>query len=166
MDPVAGRIKELIEALSISNKDFAEEIDVAPAIISHVLSGRNKASLHLIQQITNVYTNVNLTYLLHGSGKLFSDSSSDQESTVSMEMNSLPSGARYVPPPSGAPLKAKSVEVKDEMVAESISKANTEEESKSSRLTNVYTNVNQDKKKKIARIVIFFDDKSFEEYLP
>jgi len=58
MEDIASRIKELIQSLAITNKDFAAEIDVAPAIISHVLSGRNNPSLNLIQQITNVYTNV------------------------------------------------------------------------------------------------------------
>lgn len=155
MDDIKERIRELIDELSVTNKDFADQIGVAPAIISHVLSGRNKASLHLIQQITSVYTNVNIAYLLHGDGSLYTDDNPHSSSNKTTN-TPLPSGARYVAPPSGAPIPSTSTPF---IPSEEHEKAEPE-------LTNVYTNVNSAKKKSIERIVIFYSDKSFEEYQP
>ncbi len=163
MDAVATRIQELINSLGISNKDFAEKIDISPAIISHVLSGRNKASLHLISQITNVYTNVNLAYLLHGTGGLFNANKNQPISPTQSNEPPLPSGARYVAVPQGAPVY-KSLQ-EEEPEEDSIRKLD-EIETPESKSTNVYTNVNREESKSIERIVIFYTDKSFEEYRP
>lgn len=74
MDEVAKRISELLESTGLSNKEFSEKIGVSPAIISHVLSGRNKPSLTVIQSILNTYPNVNSRYLLAGHESLFAES--------------------------------------------------------------------------------------------
>lgn len=76
MDEVTKRIAELLESTGLSNKEFSEKIGVSPAIISHVLSGRNKPSLTVIQNILNTYTRVNSRYLLAGHGSLFAESAS------------------------------------------------------------------------------------------
>ncbi len=168
MDPVAQRIKELIEELALSNKDFAESIDIAPAIISHVLSGRNKPSLHLVQQITNVYTDVNLAYLLQGKGDLMLRTDdprpSSNASNTDPGIGPLPAGARYVQAPSGFPLPKKEGPKAPKEDVEPIKE--TPVKDKDEELTNVYTNVNSSKRKTIERIVIFYGDKSFEEYRP
>lgn len=73
MDDVTTRIGELLAFTGLSNKEFSEKIGVSPAIISHVLSGRNKPSLTVIQSILEEFTNVNSRYLLSGQGTLFTE---------------------------------------------------------------------------------------------
>lgn len=185
MKEIADRIKELIEHLQLTNKSFAESIDIAPAIISHVLSGRNNPSLHLIQQITNVYTNVNLDYLLNGTGSLIEDKSDNQglKSTgtkpkAEVSSSSLPPGARLVSPPSGAPVPSKQQEEpiqsrpsenKPEFKIAPTTREGrkvTENEVSKSSLDQSITNVNPRTEKEIERIVVFYTDRSFREYLP
>jgi transcriptional regulator with XRE-family HTH domain len=158
MDPIAKRIREIIDFTGLSNKDFADSIDVAPAIISHILSGRNKASLHIVQQITNVYTNVNLTYLLTGEGSLINRNTPENAS-----LNTYDDGIRRVSAPTGAPLpKREPSPIKPDINKEAES-AKTQAEDE---LTNVYTNVNRKDGRKIERVIIFYSDKSMEEYQP
>jgi len=191
MEEIAARIKELIADQGLSNKDFAQSIDVAPAIISHVLSGRNNPSLHLIQQITNVYTNVNIDYLLNGKGSMYEDQllrdnkaneplgneaveDVDRAKQVSNEEEAvyssigLPPGARYVSEPSGAPIPnaMDSPKVSPNTEPSDKQEAEAQGEKQKSELTNVYTNVNQDEGKEIDRIIIFYRDRSFREYRP
>ncbi len=185
MKDIADRIKELIEHLQLSNKSFAESIDIAPAIISHVLSGRNNPSLHLIQQITNVYTNVNLTYLLNGEGSLLMEESDKQEfssesskSNVEQQSAALPPGARYVSPPSGAPVLPKQEKAPEEtqMPKEMPKQQNTppvglkpevaDNERRDKQNSEKFTNVYKASGKRIERIVVFYTDRSFREYLP
>lgn len=170
MDPVAQRVKELISSLGLTNKDFAEQIEVAPAIISHVLSGRNKPSLHLIQQITNVYTNVNPWYIMHGKGSLFNQEVSGKEIAFNQESkdtnSSLPAGARLLSPPSGAPINKPQHMQESQSTPEEDVDSQVGKDDERTQSTNVYTNVNRTSDKEIERIVIFYGDKSFEEYCP
>ncbi len=71
MNDIALRIRELIEKENLSNKEFAQKLSINPSIISHILSGRNKVSLQVVEQIVKVFTNVSLDYLLLGSGSLY-----------------------------------------------------------------------------------------------
>lgn len=169
MTEVKDRIRELIDHSGLSNKDFAEKIDINPAIISHILSGRNNPSLHVIQQIINIYTNVNSDYLLTGRGQLFAESlkpgnqETEAETTTTYKQDDA---VRKVAPPGSTPLPKRKVEDYQTMAGQdSVSKSTGDEGDKASQLTNVYTNVNQDQKK-IERVIIFYSDKSMEEYRP
>lgn len=73
MQTIAGRIRELINKENLTNKQFAERIEINPSIVSHILSGRNKVSLQVIESIKKAFTNVNLDYLLLGTGALFQE---------------------------------------------------------------------------------------------
>jgi transcriptional regulator with XRE-family HTH domain len=163
MDPVAQRIKELIDHTGLTNKDFAESVSTNAAIISHILSGRNNPSLKLVQQITNVYTNVNLDYLLNGNGSLLL---TEPKTSKINQVSPLDPAIRTVQTPQGAPLPSKVN--KDEA-----SGTNTESQNarvnRKPELTNVYSNVNlsePSKNEKIERVIIFYSDKSMEEYRP
>ncbi|MDZ7849168.1 MAG: helix-turn-helix transcriptional regulator [Owenweeksia sp.] len=71
MRSIADRIRELIDSKGLSNTEFAKATDLNPAIISHILSGRNKPSLQVISHIKSAFTNVNTDYLLAGEGNLY-----------------------------------------------------------------------------------------------
>lgn len=68
---IENRIKELITREELSNKEFAQRIKMNPSIISHILNGRNKPSLQVIDSIKQEFTNVNLEYLISGIGTLY-----------------------------------------------------------------------------------------------
>lgn len=172
MEDIAKRIKELIDYKGISNKDFADSIGVAPAIISHVLSGRNNPSLNLIQQITNVYTNVNLDYILNGKGELIEKESvriepKQEVKTESHQLgfNQLPPGTRLVSEPSGAPIPQKTP-LTEEPSPKPEAVTPVKPPTPADELTNVYTNVNSSDSKEIERIIVFYKDRSFREYRP
>tara|TARA_B100000900_G_C20534342_1_gene697701 strand:- start:580 stop:984 length:405 start_codon:yes stop_codon:yes gene_type:complete len=64
------RLKEVIEHYSLSASAFAELINVQRSSISHVLSGRNKPSLDFITKLNSALPDVNLYWLLNGSGEM------------------------------------------------------------------------------------------------
>lgn len=64
------RLKEVIEHYSLSASAFAELINVQRSSISHVLSGRNKPSLDFITKLNTALPDVNLYWLLNGSGEM------------------------------------------------------------------------------------------------
>jgi transcriptional regulator with XRE-family HTH domain len=65
------RIILLIKAKNLTAAQFADEIGVQKSSISHILSGRNNASLDFIQKILLRYPEVNMEWLMFGKGPLF-----------------------------------------------------------------------------------------------
>jgi len=66
MEDVEKRISELIQKLGISNSEFADSIDLPRPILSHILSGRNKPSLLVVQKIASKFPDVSINWLLLG----------------------------------------------------------------------------------------------------
>ncbi len=69
MDPVAERIALIIEEKGYSYSGFAHEIGVQRANVSHILSGRNRPSLDLVQRILRTFPELDPEYLLLGEGE-------------------------------------------------------------------------------------------------
>jgi transcriptional regulator with XRE-family HTH domain len=63
-----NRLKELMEHHQISASTFADKVGVQRSSISHILSGRNKPSLDFILKVTSEFKDVDLYWLLNGTG--------------------------------------------------------------------------------------------------
>ena len=68
------RIILLIKAKNLTAAQFADQIGVQKSSISHIISGRNNASLDFIQKILLTYPEVNMDWLLFGKGPIFKGS--------------------------------------------------------------------------------------------
>jgi len=93
---IVKRIEEIMTHYHLTAASFADSIDVQRSSISHLLKGRNKPSLEFVCKITEVYTDVDLYWLLYGKGdfpstrkatlkteKIESKKSADMASSVS-----------------------------------------------------------------------------------
>ncbi|UYZ59937.1 helix-turn-helix domain-containing protein [Hymenobacter latericus] len=66
------RIRQLIQARQLSSTQFADAIGVARPIVSHILSGRNKPSLEVVQKILAAFPDLSMAWLLNGQGAMLS----------------------------------------------------------------------------------------------
>lgn len=173
MEDIAQRIKELIDDQGLSNTDFAKEANLNPAIISHILSGRNKPSLQVINQIKESFTNVNLDYLITGSGQLYVDITNVKSKEMPVETNlfgqagGLPmEGVRVVSEPGTIPAKAPEEPV--EKTAEIEKSAPPSHSLKDNLDKKLKTTENREESemKEVEQIVIFYTDGSFKAYRP
>lgn len=62
------RLKIIIDHYSISAAIMAEKMDVQRSSISHILSGRNKPSLDFVMKVLTAFPEVELYWLLNGTG--------------------------------------------------------------------------------------------------
>jgi transcriptional regulator with XRE-family HTH domain len=67
------RIRQLIEYTGLSSSQFADRIEVPRAILSHILSGRNKPSLDVILKVISNYRTINPDWLLIGEGEMLNN---------------------------------------------------------------------------------------------
>ena len=76
------RIRILLESRQLTPTQFADLIGVARPIVSHILSGRNKPSLEVVQRILAAMPNLAMPWLLTGSGPMLAAASPLTDGTV------------------------------------------------------------------------------------
>ena len=74
-----NRIQNIIEKYGLSSNAFANEIDVNRSTVSHILSGRNKPSIEVLQKILKRFPDVSANWLLLGQGSMLASKSQVME---------------------------------------------------------------------------------------
>ena len=62
------RLEQVLDFYSLTASTFADKIGVQRSSLSHLLSGRNKPSLDFVMKVVEVFDEVDLYWLLNGSG--------------------------------------------------------------------------------------------------
>jgi transcriptional regulator with XRE-family HTH domain len=73
MNDLQNRIEILIDKFELQPSAFADKCGIKRPLMSHILSGRNKASLQVVMQILEEFTNVNTDWLIFGNGDMLKD---------------------------------------------------------------------------------------------
>lgn len=76
------RIRTLLESRQLTPTQFADVIGVARPIVSHILSGRNKPSLEVVQRILAAMPDLAMPWLLNGTGPMLAVASATAESSA------------------------------------------------------------------------------------
>ncbi|WP_413775174.1 helix-turn-helix domain-containing protein [Hymenobacter weizhouensis] len=98
---MVDRIRELLAARQLSPTQFADTIGVARPIISHILGGRNKPSLEVVQKIIAAFPDLSLPWLLNGAGSMFAAAEEQQSSGSAVPRAAAKAqgyGAQHTPP--------------------------------------------------------------------
>lgn len=135
------RIMEFIRAENKTSAQFAEEIGVQPSGISHILSGRNNPSLDFILKMLEKYDYLSTEWLLFGKGDMYKD--------VSMQ--------KLVD-------ESKDNSTNDQMVVNQKVEQSDIEITKGN--VSSYTKKSRSDNREAEKIVWFYNDNSFQEYLP
>ena len=70
MDKMNNRIKQIIQSENLTAGEFAKQVGIQPGAVSHLISGRNKPSLDVVQKILNAFRNINPDWSLFGAGPM------------------------------------------------------------------------------------------------
>lgn len=145
--------ERIIEFLKKENKtasQFAEEINVQPSGISHILSGRNKPSLDFVLKMLEKYPYISSDWLLFGNGEMYRDKSLATLFDSFDEKQSL---------------KSAEERENDETIQDDRTEKPSETDSGTlhPRHSEVKTT---DNSCKISKIVFFYKDRTFEEFFP
>ncbi len=79
-----NRVKQLLEALKLSQTDFSKEFGIGISTLNEVIRGKTKSLSPEILEALHVKKNVNLNWILSGQGEMFT-------SETSKPLNDLPS---------------------------------------------------------------------------
>lgn len=142
------RLKQFLSAENISQSEFAETMNIVRASVSHILSGRNKPGYEFIRSLMQNYPNLNIEWLVLGQGKMY-------RIAEQIQQPKLPA------PPADEllfPVEDDEISLPDEEVD-----APKEISNEINTLGNVTQSINN--QRKITKIVVLFDDGSYQEIL-
>jgi len=154
------RIKKIMEKEGLNSALFADKIGVSRGTITHVLSGRNKPSLEVVQKILDTFPAVNAEWLLVGKNPMYSHDKvflHPQQESISFDEENQ----------TLKPQKNETNVYKESKVSEypqkTIDKVHVEvpQHVKLKEITDIISS-----NRKIDKIIIFYDDKTFMSFSP
>ncbi|MFL9844038.1 helix-turn-helix domain-containing protein [Flavobacterium rhizosphaerae] len=146
-DSFIKKLEEILDFYSLSASAFADKLNVQRSGLSHLLSGRNNPSLDFVLKIVENFPEVDLYWLLLGKGSF---PKSDLENT---------------PPPANN--NSTISNSKQDLFSEPVLLENNDD-----AVINTPQNISSDKISQtdqnfeIERIVIFYKNGTFKNYLP
>ena len=144
------RIKLIIETENISYSKFADHIGIQRSGISHIINGRNKPSLEVVQKILETFEYINTDWLLFGKGSMKNIENGETQGDLFSKNTDKSTDNKE--------------DVKDvdniNLISEEIID-NSPDRNKLEPSTEA-----NNPKKKVEKIVILYSDKSFVEYKP
>ena len=141
------KLEFLLQNKGLSATSLARLLEIQPSGISHILSGRNKPSFDLVVKILKLFPDINPDWLLLDSDVPYRSS---MQPEVSYGVQSS-----IIAPSADDSLFA---------TAENRQFSETNSEQKN-EIEHIFSS-SQNGKKCVARIIILYDDKSFESYSP
>ena len=69
------RLQQFLAAENISQSQFADAMGIARASVSHIIAGRNKPGFEFMSAMVRNYPALNLEWLISGKGKMYKDPS-------------------------------------------------------------------------------------------
>ena len=140
------RLEQFLSAENITQAQFADNLGVARASISHILSGRNKPGYDFILNMMRFYPALNIEWLIAGRGKMYKNSSEPEPVQV------------QIPSTAVSPAESPAAEEPDYTQQPSLFDNPVPE-------TQVVENepIKPELEKNIVRVVAFYSDGTFKE---
>ncbi len=84
-----NRIEQIINYKSLTPSKFADIIGIQRSRISHIMSGRNNASVDVVTKIIEKFPDIELKWLMTGAGKMLSSENSLLENDLLKTENTI-----------------------------------------------------------------------------
>ncbi len=166
-----NRLTQFLAAENISQSQFADTIEVARASVSHIIAGRNKPGWDFLNSMLKHYPNLNIEWLLNGTGKMYKSSARETANELSknqtQEITDLFSSAEVDNEPVNAETSGISTPRESKISDSSSTRAGLLHHGNAQNASNVSADSGQriDSQRKISKIVVFYDDNTFSEIL-
>ena len=145
------RILEIIKRKNLTPSQFADEIGIQRSGISHIISGRNNPSLEFVMKVLKRYPDIKAEWLLYGTGDSEKSNTPAETIIIDTETDKVPE-----PKPVEKVETLSPVTLFDEPEITDV-----KPESKTPKSVRKEKTV-----RKIEKIVVFYDDRTFREYEP
>lgn len=146
------RLMKLMETEGLNAKQFANEVGIQAGTISNIVNGRNKPSLEVLQKVLHRFRTVSSDWMVLDSGSMYRPIGEAQSRTL---FDELP-----VEPPMIVP--DESDEEKNETQEHNYAGVKEQQ----NKVSPAGARGEAIRNRKIEKIVVFFDDGTYEQLLP
>lgn len=171
---MTDKLELILKTKDLSASQLADETGIQRSIMSHVMNGRNKASLDFIQRILKRFPDINPDWLLFGKGtmsrenNLFNQEPVDELDSLKQENDELKQQVNRLQE-TVQRLHSESQKLKtSETPAQKTPLAPSEPEKDRNELRDEeppeYRRIAPVSPHKIETIIVLYDDQSFKEY--
>jgi transcriptional regulator with XRE-family HTH domain len=149
------RIVKFIEKEGLTAAEFADKIGVQRSSVSHVLNGRNNPGFSFIQKILDTYPEINSRWLLTGAGDIYDtdvvNKKKNQKKAVGESdlFSTLENNNESQTPHAEKP------------VQKPVAAEHTQQTESNQSTTGI-----QQPGRKVVKVLIFYDDHTFEDFRP
>ncbi|MFW9597134.1 MAG: helix-turn-helix domain-containing protein [Paludibacter sp.] len=162
------KIELLMKEFNLNSAQFAEEVGIKIATLSHILNDRNKPSLDVLKKILSRFKQINPEWLILDNGAMFRQILNSQEPTLfdNVDLNSSNS-VKYVQEiQSENTTKTAVIQNNPTVTEESNIKygSNSNQSSFSPEIPPAFASKIEYRSKSISKIIIYYDDNTFEEF--
>lgn len=173
-----NRIRELMEMDGLNATEFSKKVKINSSVVSNILNAKNQPSFDVIQKIILAYPEVDVSWLMTGRGDMFGgEMAPEEESLFELEPDAP------VDPSLFAIEKDLSTQARHQEASQALENAlqptrssirmeNAKEKGRKKPSKDRYQSNNQEliieekPQKKIQKIIIVYQDHTFEEILP
>ena len=152
-DSIKERIKRIIISKGLTSSKFADIIGVQRSGISHILSGRNKPGLELLNKILINFPEISGDWLITGEGELYKNR---QSKNTQVAKQLFPADEEKSVPK----VEELSMNREEDPPVYQTKKRTDEKAAVSPELLSAEST------KSIEKIVVFYSDRTFREYSP
>lgn len=166
------RIEFIMNGYGLTSSQFADKTGIPRASVSHILSGRNKPSLEVLQKVATVFPDVDVQWLMLGVGKQpdFSsmthrDSPKEpdvvEETTLFMQYNEPEAPVAY-----SRQVQQQAVQVEKPRVEEVRQQKTASKSPQQQRKSTPQRTATVDQVRRIKEIRVFYNDGTYEILYP
>lgn len=161
------KIELLMREFNLNSAQFAEEVGIKNSTLSHILNDRNKPSLDVLKKILGRFPKINPEWLILDIGKMFRPIINSQEPSLfdDIELNDNKSDI-YVENIVENNIPKNVSNILNTKVTESSiePEIKNEPENVTKIIEQVFVPKIEYKNKNVSRIIIYYDDNTFEEF--
>ena len=148
------RIKEIQETTGMTQSDFAHHIGLSPAALSSIYGGRTNPTLKTVECIQSKFPNISLTWLINGTGDMFLNAKNLSSGPQQDTQTTLDFDDPQNTPQNTSQKQPKSVSIQTSVKNTPINQAE-----------NVVKIIDKPKRN-ITEIRVYFDDLTYESFVP
>ncbi len=161
-----SKIEILMREFNLNSAQFAEEVGIKNSTLSHILNDRNKPSLDVLKKILGRFQQINPEWLILDNGKMFRPILNSQEPTLfdSIDLNINKSDIYNDKIQDNSESNKQVKEIIQDKVVSTSEISNQKIDNVEKIIEKVYIPQIEYKHKNISRIIIYYDDNTFEEF--
>ena len=162
------RIRTLMEHTGMTQQEFSQFLEMSPASLSSIFTGRTNPTLNVVELIKKKFDNIDIEWLLFGNGSMFVDDQKDVNQDLDLDGDNA---TTVTADSQNENLSASNSQYNNNVVTDAQrrpSYANAAPNAPCHNNQPAFSDMKiiNTKMRKITEIRVFYDDQTYESFVP